>query len=268
MKRLSMLLIAAGLLFLYACHDVGVETADANKAVVEGYMIAGSTPTIKITQQLAYSSSDTVVNPINNLNVEITDGEVVFILSNTSDGIYQNNELQVEQSKTYYLRFIYNDKVVDSQTVVPIKPSGFTASATSIQVSDFTAGSGGGTPNRPEPVTLEWDNPDNDYYLVVVENAEADPTPIFDDDTTSTRPPRAFRNSPTQTNLQQLNPMSFSYYGMHRVILYRLNPEYATLYEDNGNSSLTLVTPPGNISGGLGIFTGISSDTIMVRVYK
>jgi len=98
----------------------------------------------------------------------------------------------------------------------------------------------------------------------VVECLETNPTPIFD--TAHFRPPRMFRNSPMQGTSSQISPMSFSYYGTHRVILFRLNAEYSAIYQENGSNSLNLTAPNSNIENGLGIFTGINSDTLMIEV--
>jgi hypothetical protein len=55
---------------------------------------------------------------------------------------------------------------------------------------------------------------------------------------------------------------------MHAVILYKLNPEYSTLYDDSGNSSINLKAPYSNITNGLGIFTGMNADTLYLNVKK
>ncbi len=100
--------------------------------------------------------------------------------------------------------------------------------------------------------------------MVVVESIDEDAELIFDSD--DAHPPRSFRNVPVQGDEQELSPRSFTYFGRHRVVLYRLNPEYAALYEDLENSSLGLTPPPSNIQNGLGIFTGINADTLYINV--
>jgi len=60
----------------------------------------------------------------------------------------------------------------------------------------------------------------------------------------------------------------FSHYGTHQIIVYRVSPEYAALYESSGNSTLSLEEPPTNIENGNGIFTGASSDTLYLEVVK
>ena len=57
-------------------------------------------------------------------------------------------------------------------------------------------------------------------------------------------------------------------FGTYRIIVYRVNPEYAALYETAGTSSISIASPPSNIENGLGIFTGVSSDTVYLEVIK
>jgi len=52
---------------------------------------------------------------------------------------------------------------------------------------------------------------------------------------------------------------------MHQIIVYRVNPEYAALYQNSGNSTLSLEEPPTNIENGNGIFTG-AMEFLQVRV--
>jgi hypothetical protein len=60
--------------------------------------------------------------------------------------------------------------------------------------------------------------------------------------------------------------MDFQYYGTHRIILYHVLPDYATLYDSNSTSSQNLSNPSTSILNGYGIFTGLNSDTLFVEV--
>ena len=57
-------------------------------------------------------------------------------------------------------------------------------------------------------------------------------------------------------------------FGTYQIIVFRVNPEYAALYESSGSSTLSLEQPPSNVVNGLGIFTGVSSDTLYLEVRK
>jgi hypothetical protein len=269
------LMLAQGLFlcFLLSCEKTALGTASdsVNRPVVEAYLTPGQIPTVRITQQLAFGSSDTIVQPIQNLNVVVeSDGTARPLFYSPADSAYvADGTWQVEAGKTYRLSFPYRESIVTAESLVPQKPEGFTVSATSIAIPQFTPGSGGGIPTFPDPIEIGWTNTDGSYFLVVVENLEANSEAIFEDDGNSNRPPRpTFRSEPEQTNTYQIGFQSFQYYGTHRVVLFRLNAEYASLYDDNGNSSQNLTAPYSNITGGLGIFTGLNSDTLMVEVTK
>jgi hypothetical protein len=269
MKKI--LLLSLFLLSLAACEKpaLGTLTGSVNRPVVEGFLQPGSTPVVQVKKQLAYGSTDSVQLPVEGLLLQIGDPEtgIWYTLTHTDSSAYMaDGSWTPVAGKTYQLAFEYNNAAVTAETTVPAKPGDFTTSAVAIAAPVFGGGTGG-PPTFPDPVELNWDASDGGYYLVVVQVAETDPELIFSD-TTNFRPMRAFRSEPQQTNTWQLQPFSFRYYGKHHVILYRLNPEYAALYEDTGSNSNNLTTPFTNISGGLGIFTGVNADTLTVEVTK
>jgi len=57
-------------------------------------------------------------------------------------------------------------------------------------------------------------------------------------------------------------------FGTYQIIVFRVNTEYAALFDSSVGSSLSLEEPPSNIVNGLGIFTGLSSDTLYLEVTK
>jgi hypothetical protein len=192
----------------------------------------------------------------------------VYPLAYVGEGVYRaDSTWQVVAGKTYRLAFNYADGVVRAETTVPDQPLDLVASASSIAIPKIgDPGSGGGFPTFPDPIALTWTSLSGVYYLVVVENLETDPESIFDDNGDTDRPRPSFRSEPEQVNEYEIGFQNFSYYGTHRVVLFSLNAEYASLYDDNGNSSQNLTTPYSNVIGGLGIFTGLNSDTLTVEV--
>jgi hypothetical protein len=80
------------------------------------------------------------------------------------------------------------------------------------------------------------------------------------------RPP--LFNQPTRLSGAEIETPRIQYYGYHDILLLHVQPEYAALYENNGSNSLNLAPPPTNIENGLGIFTGIASDTLRLLVKK
>lgn len=269
MKKLIILQII--FIFLSACEKATLSSASGsiNLPVVEAYLIAGRTPVVKITYQLALGSSNKILQPIQNLDVFIeSDGTNHPLLYSSNDSLYHADAaFQVESGKVYRLHFEYDGATISAETNVPKKPIAFELSGSSIAIQPIgDPTSGGGFPSFPDPIEITWENTDGAYYLIVVENIESNPESIFENSEDDPRP--TFRSEPEQTSTYELGFQSFTYYGTHRVILYRLNAEYAPLYDDNRNSSQNLSTPYTNVLGGLGIFTGLNADTLSIEVTK
>jgi hypothetical protein len=236
-------------------------SVSAPKAIVEAYLAPNSVASVHITTEILYTTSDTSAG-IENLNVVISCNGISYTLASQGNGYYvADTSLHIVVGNTYTLEFTYNDEIVSSSTVIPAKPTAYTASASSITVQQFDPNSGT-MPTFPDPIELDWDNANHDYYLIVVKNIESTLVPT---DTVNINN-RAFRTEPTQSNTYKIQAMQFKYYGTHQVILYKLNAEYAALYNDNGSNSLNLTSPVTNITNGFGIFTGINADTLYIEV--
>lgn len=265
MKKITVIGLVCLLLSmtLFSCRKENAPVF-VDTPVVESYLYPGDSLGVRISRQIAFSSSASYSSSdINALSVTVTVNDTDnYLLTPMGNGVYKSG-YRVRQHDRYQLHFSFNDKDVSGSTVIPSRPSGFMASVSTISIPQMGS-STSGPPTMPDPVKLSWNNSDTSYYLVVVENIETNPTPIRD--TSDGRPQMIFRNQPTTSNLYEIRSMSFQYYGTHRLILYHLNPDYAYLYGDNNNSSQTLTTPQSDITNGLGIFTGINSDTLWLEV--
>jgi hypothetical protein len=165
----------------------------------------------------------------------------------------------------YTLSFTFNSKKVQAYTYIPVKPSGVSQSTNTIYIQKRDSTTHFSPGSLPDPVTIAWNNPDQSYYLLLVENTETNPEPINGN---STAPPRVFRKSPTNSSNGQIRAFDFHYFGMTRVILYHVLPDYASLYDQSSSSSQNLTNPSTSITNGYGIFTGLNSDTLWINVIK
>lgn len=256
-------------LYVTACNTESLEAIYQDKPIVESYLYVGNPITAKVTRITSYDASAPLSDDdINNLVINITAGVEHTILKSVGDGVYESpTDFKIKEDVDYLITFNFNDKAVSATTRALSKPRDFSQSVTSIKVAGFNGSFGGGIPTFPDPVKTTWSNPENDYYLVVVENTESNPTAI-NDFGENARPARLFRNEPTQTNTYEIRSQQFQYYGHHRIILFHINPEYASLYKDSGTTSQNITTPPTNVINGLGIFTAIHSDTLFLEVTK
>jgi hypothetical protein len=248
-----------GMLMASGCQKIEADDSMQVKPIVQGYLASGHSVEVDVKTQLLFASADTSV-AVSGLNLSLSvDGKRYPMTQ--FDTVYRSTVV-VQKGKVYTLEFDYNGKTISSTTTIPEPPSGFTASDSLLVITPFNSSSFG-FPVFPEPITLNWSNPEESNYLIVVRNIETNPAPI---NAGATRRFFIFRSNPVQNNTFNIRAMQFQYYGRHQIILYKINGEYAELYQNNGTSSLNIKTPYSNVTNGLGIFTGINADTLMVRV--
>lgn len=265
--------ISAFILFPFllftACEGENITSLSTETAVVEAYLFAGQgIDSVKITQSTSYSSNDSLLLTLDGLEVTISDGTNTFLLESLGEGVYQNLNAIVESGLTYSLQFEHKGETITAETYVPTYKEA-TASTEAITMQKIGAGTF--PPNIGEqldPIELEWDNSEGDYFYVVVQNIEDNPEVInelFGD----ARRPFRFISEPQITNFYAIDPRrEIQQFGMHQIIVFRVNPEYAALYETSGTTSTTIAQPPTNVVNGLGLFTGVSSDTLFLNVIK
>jgi hypothetical protein len=238
--------------------------------IIESYLKPGDHPLIMISRQIPFSSTTKMsADDINSLSIRITNNNTIGNLTPLGEGKYIDSSMVITENERYELSFIYNSKGVSAYTEIPSKPLHFTQSATSITIADFDFSSGPPTtmPTMPDPVSLTWENSDASYYIVIIENMETTLSPIRDFG--DNEPPgNMFRKPPTTSPGLEINSMEFQYYGKHRLILYHVLPDYASLYSDNQTSSQNLTNPSTSIINGYGIFTGLNSDTLYINVIE
>ena len=251
------------LLALMSCKKDQLQQYTA-KAIVESYLVDGQPFLVNITREVLYTDATDTIQVIDGLtNVTITNNSTVIPLKSIGKGQYiSDSSFKVKAGQTYQLSFKYNGNNITASTVVPSKPTGFTASVNSLIIQQYNPSSGS-MPSFPVPITLNWNLDTQAYFMVVI--SATDTTNLINTDTTYARR-RSFRNQPMQTNTFNVQARSFIYYGIQHVILFKLNADYAALYNQGNNNSLNLTTPVSNINNGLGIFTGINADTINVNV--
>jgi len=267
-RKIVPLVLMVFCLMTNSCTE-SLESVYQDKPIVESYLYVGQPILTKITRITPYdANAPKAEDDINNLTVTILEDNQEITLQPMGDGIYESSaDFKLKENVDYTIQFYFNNKEVTAITRALTKPKEFTQSVTSIKVTGFSGSFTGGMPDFPDPVKTTWSNPESDYYLVVVENTEENPTAI-NDFGDSERPARLFRNEPTQTNSYDIRAQQFQYYGMHRIILFHINPEYSALYKDSGTTSQNITTPPTNVINGLGIFTAIHSDTLFLNVTK
>lgn len=274
--------VLIALVSLTACTDTNQVIFSNQKPVVEAFLAPGKPVSLKLTTVIAYAATeddaDSVSRPITGQTIKIhtSDGKV-FTLKEVSEGVYESALTEVVKfGLTYTLDFSYRGLPISATTSIPARPTGFTLSRNVIYRTqiDLSSGTTGGF--RPpsgedrSPIEATWDNPTSDYHFVAFINTETTPTSITILPATSTQSPfvRRFNNEPTTASTSLIMPQTFQYFGRHYAVLYRLNADYAALYKSTGTTTQNISTPPTAITNGLGVFTGVNADTLIVNVYQ
>jgi hypothetical protein len=253
---------------LFSCKKEDV-TEFTDTPIMQSYLTPGKHFSLQLSHQIPFSSNAQYSSDnINALTIEVTNNNVVHTLTPQGSGNYIDSSLIVSEGDQYNLSFMYNFKNVTAYTKVPSKPTSYKQSVTTITLQKMDSTSGPPiNVTMPDPVQLTWDNPDASYYLVVIENMETTLEPIRSFGG-GTPPGNIFKKPPTTSSGTEIRPMEFQYFGKHRLILFHVLPDYASLYNQSSTSSQNLTNPSTSIVNGYGIFTGLNSDTLYLQVKK
>ncbi|OCX50792.1 hypothetical protein BEL04_18855 [Mucilaginibacter sp. PPCGB 2223] len=242
-----------------SCSKSGTDTDISAEAVVVGYLNAGKPISIKIYEQKALDDTASYGPALSGLTPGITDGSKSINLTETATGTYTYaDSTYLTPGKTYTLNFTYNGKPVTASTIMPTKPTGYTSSATTLQLPLAT------TQNNTIALIFKWKNPDSLYHVLVFKNDETSPYNVH----LQNNSPVNFTFNVNKAEAYNVYYRSLNYLGVYRAILYRVNKEYIDLLNNTTTTtSKNLTNPPTNVVGGLGIFTAMQSDTIKLTFY-
>lgn len=259
------LLLCVACALLCAC-DSSLLLPESERLVVRAYLYSGEpVRDIQLTSTYAITSEDTVGAPINNASVTLEKAGRVYALALTpgDSGYYHyaGNDLTVTAGDRFKISVVRNNERATAATDIPPAPQNVQLSAGDFVVSSTP------TPFDTSSITVSWDNPDESFYFVTVENIEAVRTPIND---RQPFPRGAFfsRSRPTRDSRYQIRRFDLSYLGQHRVRVYKVNQEYANLYAFGQQDSRNLNEPLTNIQNGLGVFAGFSSAELLFIVRR
>ena len=254
------------MILLASCSkELNTPISPDNVPIVESYLYAGdSAITVKVTKILPFSQ-DTIeaTQYISGLHLQVNGSD----LTETGSGIYtlMLGDKQIQPGDTYVLKFVYASDTVSSTTVIPDKPLNYNISSTVIYTERIT-GTGGGYPSGPQAdLTLTWDNTDESYYYILIQYMESSRDYInyryesLDlSDTTSI--------APTNTSEARIGIQNLHFFGTYRIILFKVNSEFADLYSQTAINSTNITNPVTLINNGFGVFTGMASDTLNLEV--
>ena len=264
MKRYIYLLT---LLALASCEAIP-ETEFTDRPVVCCYLSAGESPVLTVQKLIPFQSDAKFSEEdISSLAITITDRNSgkEYLLSSTGEGTYAHPELIAEPGHEYGLSFEYDGVPVTATTTVPSAPEEVSFSATRIEVMSFQPTQAmSKAPN--DGIKISWKNDEGEYYIV--EGRTSSTNPVMDVEDDEDLPVKSFKLNYTQGTSATLSSSDFNYYGTYNISVIHINQEYAVMSQGGSTSSATLVDVKGNVDGGYGIFTGISSVTRTINVTK
>ncbi len=270
--KITTFLIALNLGFA-ACETDSNLIEGGIKPVVEAYLVAGKPIAITVKKEIAFTSDNSAVQtPILGLTIKVSGDGQTYALKSSGNGLYESEKtVKLKVGVTYSLSFDYNGKPISASTTIPAKPVGFKSDLASIARTKLDLSSGSTNIRNPDgntDINLTWSNPTSEYHFVVADNVEIKPESIIILPTTSNFQDiiRRFRSQPVQGTETRLRSQQFEYFGKHNLILLKVNPDYAALYNSSGTTSQNISTPPTTITNGLGIFTGVNADTLSFTV--
>lgn len=286
-QKLPVIILISFLAAIFSCNEEAVYTPD-ERFVLQAYLYAGE-PVWDVTVRNAVplTVSDSVGEPVNDAEITIYKNDIAYQLVSSSDsGTYEypDDDLIIETGDDISISAIVGDREVSAQTTVPEAPTGVIISSDSILLPEIEFDDSSGFPDftaiqellqAQQDVQLEivWDNPNGELFFIIVENAEESQESIFPESNGffgRLNGRGAFRqiSRPTRESSYQINFQNIQYWGKYIVKVYRVNQEYADLYENLEQDSRDLNEPPTNIKNGLGIFSAFNSQSAYFEVIK
>jgi hypothetical protein len=244
------------------------------KLVLNAYLYEDEPVThVRLSETLPFTSADSLFPLISDASISIQWNGLDFSLSpSDSAGYYHcsDTNLKIISGAEYGIEIAYGEEIISAQTAVPRKPVSLALSTAVIEIdpdmSPWEMRQAG-----IADIEVTWSNPDGEYFYVLVENVEENPEDIefgFGGPG-GMRPNFRFLSRPFITDTYIIRVfLSVQQYGTHRVKLFRVNQEYADLYENRQQDSRNLTEPLSNVNNGLGIFTAFSYDVAYFEVVK
>jgi len=265
-RRLGMTSIFLILSFI-SCTEDSPLIPDSDLLVVQAYLYANEPVTdIKLTSTVAIDADTSIAPPVNDADVTLVRNDQRFdlVLSPGDSGGYHypGNDLVVEENDIFKIAIEYKNQNITAETYVPVPPVNMNISDTTLTVPDFTNFNPSLFQDMDE-ITLSWDNEDNDMFFVVIDNLEKNPQEIESGFRSFAQ---KFISQPINRNTYPLRFRSFTHLGRHRIKLYRINQEYADLYQSREQDSRDLNEPLTNVVNGLGVFSAFNSDSLFLTV--
>jgi len=271
-------LILIGFLGLSGCEKEDLKAVD--NFVVEAFLFAGdpiNDITIKSTASIYEKNPQS--HPFGNAIVTLSkNGGQFELLFNPETEKYEHHgsNLEVLAGDQFELEVIRGSRRATGITIVPQPTSGLQLDTAQMEIPDLELN----LELRGQleelffnaVITASWDNPNEELFFLVVESRVDQLDPILPEEF----PPGAtefleqfrFVTEPSAESSFEIRGISLETYGLHVVKVYRVNQEYAELFQNSVQDSRDLNEPPSNIQNAPGIFSAFAADSLFFEVVR
>lgn len=258
---------------LLACSDTTTSPEDdARQVVVEAFLFAGEpVDDVRLTQTVPLGEDPALAPTVNDAIVTLVRGGNRWLLSPLEEpGTYghPDDDLEVREGDLFRIEVEAFGRTAIGETVVPGPPEGVELDKDNLEVPELTPGSFQPGVLETLQITVIWENPDAILHFVDVEGLDLEAESIFPGVIREGVRRFRIRGAPTEENFHAIGLRQLEHLGPHRAIVYRVNKEYADLYNNRVQDSRDLNEPPSNIRDGLGVFSAFSSvarEFVLVR---
>lgn len=268
--------LCMGALVLVGC-DNPFDQGDDDLVVIEAFLFAGEpVQDIRLTSTVPLGADPDSAPVIDDAVVRLIKGGVTYAL--TPFGVegryeYTGTDLAILEGDEFRLEVEYFGRVAWGETVVPEPPlsvaiDGDTLFAPTLGRGGGGGGGGGGINLQDSQLAVTWDNQADLLHFVVVEGMDDDAEAIFPEQLQARLGRFRFISEPTIDNFFIVRLLLLEALGAHRAKVYRVNAEYAQLYENRTQDSRDLNEPPSNIRNGLGVFSAFNSSSASFEVAR
>lgn len=268
MKKIFFYIIIISGIFS-SCTDDESTTDIAQNVIIEGFLHANQPITdLKLMNVISYYDTLTTDNRITDANVTIEVDGNAYAMTSVGDGTYELPNHTVTSEKTYKISLDYYGQTIEAETTIPTALSGVSLSDSIITLERINFSSGPPTPsnfNQP-PLEIAWNDDGTSYYFVHIENTSDEIDWVNSNRIPEEEALFSFTSTPEITDLYTIDSRQLVQFGTYRVVVYKVNLEYAQMLSEQSNDSFSLTEPFTNVTNGRGIFTGMSSDTIYFEV--
>lgn len=267
------------LCFLTSCEDENLNNIAINQFVVEAFIYAGEPVNdVRIKSTFALLDTADTSTPINDAQVILKKGASSYnLVASGNDGYYSypGSDLSIDAGDVFQLEVNHNGIIATALTIVPEPTEGLRLSQDTVEVPRLPFNQGRDSVVAviegfvgSSRIEAFWNNPESDLHFMTVESVKDTLDPIFPDQVLNALSAFRFVSEPTdQSGLTFLSGSVVSF-GQYRVRVYRINEEYAALYENREQDSRDLNEPPSNIQNALGVFSAFNSDDVFFEVVR